>query len=47
MNNYFPLPDQADAWLVDNVQLLTVGDETYSHTYRGESLFCYLKEEAE
>ena len=45
MNNSNPLPQQADAWLSENAQLLTVGDVTYSHTWRGESLFCYIKEE--
>ena len=47
MDNLLPLPQQADAWLSENAQLLTVGDVTYSHTWRGESLACYLKEEAE
>ena len=47
MNNSKPLTTEANAWLSENVQLLTVGDVTYSHTYRGESLSCYLKEEDE
>ena len=45
MNNYYPLPQQADNWLAENYVAYFIGDVLHAVTWRGDALFCTLDDQ--